>query len=733
MQALPILATVTLLGSIAAQSPEPLPITIPTDPVRTLAPAAAMAADEIVVDRVQPGILWAAGPTWKASFAADGTTFVPCFGSSAPRNFPTHLARATVRVGEQMLHGDAIGPIQTADTISYHGRAFTERYVLGAAGIEQQFVLNSLPNRGAITVDVPFTTELTVAATGEGFRFTGEYGGFGYGRAVAIDGRGRRCELATERTGEGFRIVVPGVFVAEASLPLLIDPLVGAVTAFTNDTRPVASTDMAWHEGMGCYCLTWERVYSATDSDVYVRYLDGNMQFASASLAVDITTESWRQPRIASVGSAQNFLVVAQKSTANVAPFSAQARLVSGTTPFVQPVFALFGAGYEIYALDVGGDPSTLSARFCIVAEGSFNGPGSHDIAAEVRTDLGSLVTSSFLDTSATLELTPQVSKSCGMPGGGTQGWGIAYLRRTGPSTNQPLFTCVTRDLVPTATAAPTPFQVAAANGAIAISSPTDHAQGRNYMVFAQYDSGGWDFGRGGLFNRTGTFLVPTGTLGSGSRAVGEGQLDSDGTRFVLVVNKQQPNPSYNDVTIVLWGNTGTWLDSQEWISGNTQNDVAPCVGARRSGGGPDRTYGLAWAENLSPSGSRIICSNYDGIMDGPQFATRLTSCGNLGFLSGGTTVLGGSFNMQMVSNTGIVGWVVGLPVDLPIGICPGCRQGVAGSAVLGQSYNFVVPRHAAFVGMTLAFQGFQFLPTPGSGACLNQVNLSNTLDATIR
>lgn len=88
---------------------------------------------------------------------------------------------------------------------------------------------------------------------------------------------------------------------------------------------------------------------------------------------------------------------------------------------------------------------------------------------------------------------------------------------------------------------------------------------------------------------------------------------------------------------------------------------------------------------------------------------------------------------MQMVTNTGLLGWIVGLPVDLPIGICPGCRQGVNGSAVLGQSYSFVVPRNAAFVGLTLAFQGFQFLPTPGNGACLNQVNLSNTLDATIR
>lgn len=57
----------------------------------------------------------------------------------------------------------------------------------------------------------------------------------------------------------------------------------------------------------------------------------------------------------------------------------------------------------------------------------------------------------------------------------------------------------------------------------------------------------------------------------------------------------------------------------------------------------------------------------------------------------------------------------------------------VDGSVVLGTAYQFAVPRNAAFVGFALAFQGFQFLPTSGSGACLGQINLSNTLDATIR
>ena len=125
--------------------------------------------------------------------------------------------------------------------------------------------------------------------------------------------------------------------------------------------------------------------------------------------------------------------------------------------------------------------------------------------------------------------------------------------------------------------------------------------------------------------------------------------------------------------------------------------------------------------------------SRHDGIQEGAQFAVRYTSCGGLGFLSSGSTILGGSVDLMLATNTGLVGWVVGLPYNLALPICPGCIQGAEGSAVLGQSYSFAVPRNASFTGMSLSFQGFQFLPAPGNGACLAQINLSNTLDATIR
>lgn len=720
-------ATAALLGTLVAQSPDhhlaPGGKPLPT--------ATAVDLDTIATDTADPTRLWAAGPTWKASFAADGSQFVPCFGAAAPRNFPTHLARATIKVGEQVLATDPVLPVLAEGVVTFAGRSFTERYVLRKGGIEQQFVLPTLPHRGPITVDVPVATELAVEATDAGFRFTGEYGSFGYGRAVAIDAAGNRCDLSTERTATGFRIVVPQAFVTAAALPLLIDPLVGAVTAVFPDTRLNVSTDLAWHEGMGRYCLTWERVYSATDSDVYAQHLDGDLQPTGTRLTIDVTTASWRKPRIASVASADTFLVVAQASTANVAPFGGKARLVTGAAATVQPVLSLFSPGYDIFALDVGGDPNPTNGRFCIVAETAFGG-GSHDIAAETRSDLGTLQHSAYLDNSPGFEMAPQISKSSGNSGFGSQAWGVAYLRSVSPSQNQPLFSSVTWNLTTLANAVPTPFLTPATANKVAISSPTDHTQGRQYMLFATYDSGSYEFGKGAIVDRQGAMLATTGAWSSFSDVAGEPQIDCDGTRYVLAMQKTQ-GPTQNDVDFALFANTGGALNTQQWSGGSTTNDVAPCVVARRSGGGGERSFGVAWVENLTSTSSRVVASAYDGIQAGPQFANRFTGCGGLGFLSGGGTVLGDSIDVQLASNVGLLGWVVGLPVDVPLPICPGCRQGADGSVVLGASYTFAVPRNPAFVGITLAFQGFQFLPSPGNGACLSQINLSHTLDATIR
>ena len=58
---------------------------------------------DVLTDECGDGLVWAIGNTWKASFGAEGFTYVPYFGSAAPRNFPVRFQLQAVQVGGEAL------------------------------------------------------------------------------------------------------------------------------------------------------------------------------------------------------------------------------------------------------------------------------------------------------------------------------------------------------------------------------------------------------------------------------------------------------------------------------------------------------------------------------------------------------------------------------------------------------------------------------------------------------
>lgn len=719
-----------LCAAAGAQSPTR------TAPLQPQSAAIAIDPTGVVTDTAADGTLWAAGPTWKASFAADGTTFVPCFGSQAPRNFPANLARATATVGGKVLPSEPVAPTFAFAAVEYRGALFTERYALRDAGIEQQFVFATLPQRGVLEVSVPVASEL--ALTGHtadgGFRFGNEHGSFGYGRAVAIDADGDRLDLATEWTGSGFRITVPAEFVSAATLPLLIDPLLGGVVAVATDTRELDSTDLAWDESMARHAVVYEKVFSATDSDVYCRYVDGAMAVAGAPVAIDLSTDSWRKPQVAALEAHDRFLVVAQKSIGNVAPFAGIGRLVTGLSATLStPIPLLVGVG-NVHHLDVGGDPSPVApTQFLVVAEVEFS-PTDHDIHLQPVQAVGIAGASRLVDGLSLRMERPQVSKTCGLPGGNSEVWGIAYRQRVSATDFQARFACVDRTFTVVQSTVPVGGVLPAADFEVAISSPTDHADGRRCGYFLQHSiaPAGMEM-RFGIVDRTGILVAPTSEGTNSWNIHGRASVETDGLRFLVTHTVSNPtNTHQRAVHFGLFSESGGTVDVQQWES-ELNLDYAPSAVVRRTtvGGGGQAT--VAWVRGGGAVPYEVRVKAYGMYQEGAQFATRFTSCGNLGFLHGGSSALGESVSLQLVQAAGLVGWVVGLPVDLPVGPCPGCRQGVSGSVVLGAATQWTVPRNAAFVGITVAFQGFQFVPSGQSGACLGQVNLTNTLDATVR
>jgi hypothetical protein len=730
------LAAQSPIPALGPAMPAPLPDSLADSP--RLSTPTAVPGDELSTDVEAGGRIWAAAGTWKVSFDAAGATFVPFFGASAPRLFPTRFGAAAATVGGTPLGNQPAAPALGERRVDFAGSCFIERYELRAAGIEQQFVFASLPCRGALDITVPVATDLAVTATADGFRFAGELGSFGYGRAFAFDALGRRTEVATKWTGAAFVLSVPAAFVAEAALPLLVDPLVGNVTMLSNDSKPLAATDMAYDDTLGVYALAYERVFSATDSDVYVRWFDQAMQPLPNGASIDLTTTSWRKPKIAGLNAHDRFLVVAEKSTGNASPFRAGARIVFGGSATMLAQFEIYpGNNGDALNPDVGGDPApTGPAEFCVVTEQVFT-TADHDIMSARYTGDGVLVTSSvhWLDSAMSKETHPVVSKSCGAPDGGSEAWGVTWRRDDPNGTSEQVAAFVRKTGAPTL-ADVQPYTFPTAGSSVAISSPTRHEEGRLFAMARIYDVGGAYNMTGWAIDLGGNRVASMGVWGSSALPHGPLDLDSDGTRFVLTkVSESSQTPGLYLTDAVLLGMVGNYLQAQDWVYVPSGGQHSLSVVGRYSGGATSREYGLGWIEDLTATTARVECARLDGVQVGTMFALRSTGCGGIGLSTSGagTSGLGDSFTLQHTATQGFLGFVVGLPVDQPIGPCPGCRQGAQGNTLFAPSYSFTIPRNPAFVGLTLAFQGFQ-IDMPGfPGACLGQVNLTDTLDATIR
>src|SRR5215472_12051852 len=123
---------------------------------------------------------------------------------------------------------------QTMDcAVSYFHGDVEERYRLDSDALEQEFVIRKLPaSRGAITVTGLVSTNLTAPADGVlGTALSFTHRGreiLSFSKSVAVDATGRSVPLEMAYGGGRLSITIPAVWVSQASLPITIDPVIGA-------------------------------------------------------------------------------------------------------------------------------------------------------------------------------------------------------------------------------------------------------------------------------------------------------------------------------------------------------------------------------------------------------------------------------------------------------------------------------------------------------------------------
>lgn len=118
-------------------------------------------------------------------------------------------------------------------TVFFKRGAVEERYVLRQSEFEQDFVIRELPEqRGEIRASISVQSNLAAPPDGSRadelvFQGPGEIS-VTVSKAVVIDAAGRKLPLELAFAGGKIELSVPASWVAEASLPITIDPVVGS-------------------------------------------------------------------------------------------------------------------------------------------------------------------------------------------------------------------------------------------------------------------------------------------------------------------------------------------------------------------------------------------------------------------------------------------------------------------------------------------------------------------------
>lgn len=716
------LVCAVLATAIRAQVPS-APLAEPSQPWRV------PALDRVVHDAPGDGRLWACGDRWKASFGAEGFTFVP-FLAGAPHNMPVHfrVVRAAVGSREITLAPDA-APRREGDRVTFARGELREVYDLSPAHVEQSFVIDTtLP--GDVVVDLDIATDLREDTRRPGLQFVCEFGEVDYGDAFVVRD-GVKNPVATEWNGGTLRMRVPAALRGRG--PVVIDPILSTQTVGTTGTY--VRVDSAYDVTNDRHMIVFESVWTITDHDIWTMMFDGaGNPIAGSMIAVDFSTTNWVYPRTANLNDADRFLVAA---TVDDPTYGRQ--MIYGRTRDAFGVMAMNApqllsdpnqAG-DNQAAEVGADPAT--------------GPGNHDwlVVWTNRTIptsrvQGRLVLGSGLPRAANVMPIQggidtvgdvQVSRSNGNGCVPCPAWCVVYTRQVGNERH-----IVGRTVDPDGNiGSEVPFDTGSGvNSDPKVSSPiADGTKSRYLVVYLRSNT---VRGLVAAFQPSwsGTNYYDL-TAVAGLRP-GALDTDSDGARFVVA--SPAPFAGQVDVSMLGW-ESASLLPlgfAQTLLSGFT-GFADTQVAALRSSGGPIGHYGIGYLQGTGTSRTAALL-RYGGYTSGATSAVLATACQGSSLV---TTLTGQPYLGATIEFT-VSGFGSAFPLLLlgganasAVPVCPGCALGLRADLPIhplaGPSVVLSIPSAASLVGETFAMQGLAL----GTHPCLGGIELGDTIRWTIR
>ena len=264
---------------------------------------------------VHDGVPWAVGSNYKAAFDEHGVTFVPALGRDAPRTFPLRFELMDFgRDGGVSRRVVGADPTLDDHTMVYARTGVVERYDVRPEGVKQSFVFDTLPpGDGDLVVRGRIDTDLPVRRAENALEFVVDgVGGVSVGEVLGIDARGRRAvgtmsfaEAGGEQTLE---LRLPADFVANAALPLVLDPMIGSVTEIASQGR-YRDLDIAYDATHDVYLVVWQRWLANNDADILSRRVDAQGNAVGSIIHVRNSNEASVNPHVANVNLADTFVV----------------------------------------------------------------------------------------------------------------------------------------------------------------------------------------------------------------------------------------------------------------------------------------------------------------------------------------------------------------------------------------------------------------------------------------
>ena len=693
------------------------------------------------------GPLWALGTAWKGSFDGTGFTTIPFFGSQAPRNFPLRLELAQATVGGWALPLPAGEPVESAGTVRTARGALTEVVETRLDSLEQSFVFDTLPSRGAIAVDVRISGDLQPSLLDNGIRFGNEFGHVDYTKAVAVDAKGERLPLAITWTGDAAHMEIPASFVERAQLPIVLDPVLTYWFGIASgQTQYQHDSDVATIQASGIggrTLIVYQRDFSVGDTDVWGVMFDNALNLVLTDFMIDFTSAHHTKIAVAGNNYAQNFLLVSEIT--GFATWYVVGRIINanGSLGFFFDIErdGVVGMPGNTFSPDVGSDPYFGNGYYCVVfmkRPNIFSGATTiyHKLVATNGT-LGTQLPI-LIDTWNNGVDKPSISKSCGQSNGQPANWLVTWQRTyQGAPFDQEVFGRFVRwDGVLIGASsfgiAQTPYEESApsagspidANGTrywpVAYESAATLGQPRDVMCKLMTNAGA----------QQAFFTVNTPVPGADDK---EPEVDSDGTRFVVTrtIGQNLYSAQVEALTVAYLPASNSFrFEERTGLQTSTATNFSQInICADYSGGNTmSPRYVISFTEEAT---NTFRLENFGGYAPGNAnfFVPQGLSCGGLSIGATGTPAIGQTINVT-VGNGPVSTVIFGVPGYIPLNALGcNCVLGVDQYVFFSNPMSWTVPNNPQFVGIPLAVQGFTIV----GSQCLGFVDLSDALNFVIR